>query len=163
MGERTKQHTVDFLFVLALLFVFAVSVVLTLGAGVSSYRNLLSDLERGQDAKTAVSYILTKFEYYDAAESISLSTENDAQSLVFRERIDGVYYVNELYFDGTYLRECFHEEGVTFDQQDGDPVLQLKDVKILQKSDREFEVCCVSMDGKAYSSTVYVRSGGYGI
>lgn len=137
MREERRQNHITTLAALALLAVFAVSVLLTLLAGAGAYRRLVDRDAAAFDARTAAQYIATRVRQSDAA--FSLSGEN----AVSVEYFQGVYclalrewnadygdYVTRLYYHDGSLWELYTAADGEAELTDGERVLELKNMTL---------------------------------
>lgn len=127
--NQEKHFIVDILFVLALFGVFAVSALALVTIGADVYQHTVEDMGVNYESRTAVSYIMEKVRQNDTADSIYLTTLEDAPALCMLSRIEDETYGTYLYFYDGHLKELFMREGASLGGQvlpAGTDIMELK-------------------------------------
>ena len=159
MRLQTKhKHMIDFLFPVALFFVFALSslTVVLLAAGI--YQSTTEDSALNDTARTSLSYITEKIHQNDTKEMVSLGTFDGCDALVLQQTYNDENYYTYIYAYENELKELFIKDGANATASDGKVILQVKDFSIEQVNDRLFKFQCVDKDDRTASVIVGLRS-----
>ena len=159
MRLQTKhKHMIDFLFPVALFFVFALSslTVVLLAAGI--YQSTTEDSALNDTARTSLSYITEKIHQNDTKEMVSLGTFDGCDALVLHQTYNDENYYTYIYAYENELKELFIKDGANATASDGKVILQVKDFSIEQVNDRLFKFQCVDKDDRTASVIVGLRS-----
>lgn len=104
---KEKRHMVDFLFVLTLFFVFAISTLLLVIIGANVYKKTVDDMTMNYNSRTAYAYLTEKIRQNDREDAIEIGTFERNPAIILVEEIDGILYQTYLYlYDGS-IRELF--------------------------------------------------------
>ncbi|MCF2553971.1 DUF4860 domain-containing protein [Faecalicatena contorta] len=159
MRLQTKhKHMIDFLFPVALFFVFALSslTVVLLAAGI--YQSTTEDSALNDTARTSLSYITEKIHQNDTKGMVSLGTFDGCDALVLQQTYNDENYYTYIYAYENELKELFIKDGANATASDGKVILQVKDFSIEQVNDRLFKFQCVDKDDRTASVIVGLRS-----
>lgn len=132
MREERRQNHITTLAALALLAVFAVSVLLTLLAGAGAYRRLVDRDAENFSRRTAAQYLATKVRQNDGENAVAVEELHGADCLTLKEwnDDDASQYVTRLYcYDGS-LWELYTTADGEPDLTDGERVLELKNMTL---------------------------------
>lgn len=139
--KPTIQH-IESLTALLLFGVFAVSVLLILLMGASTYTRLTARSEASYNGRTVTHYLAERVRQGDALDSIRIgrlgedSDLAEGDAIFFEETINGTQYVTCIYRHQGYLRETFTEKGTNFAMEDGEEILPITDLKFSWNEDR---------------------------
>ena len=159
MRLQTKhKHMIDFLFPVALFFVFALSslTVVLLAAGI--YQSTTEDSALNDTARTSLSYITEKIHQNDTKGMVSLGTFDGCDALVLQQTYNDENYYTYIYAYENELKELFIKDGANATASDGKAILQVKDFSIELVNDRLFKFQCVDKDDRTASVIVGLRS-----
>ena len=146
MRFRTrKNHMIDFLFPVALFFVFAVSALTVILLATNIYRSATEHSSLNYTAGTSLSYISEKIHQSDENGSVSLGTFDGLDALILEQEYDGASYFTYIYTDEHELKELFVKEGV-------------KSFEMEAVSDHTFRFTCTDDAGQNAASVVTARS-----
>ncbi|MDD3402352.1 MAG: DUF4860 domain-containing protein [Hespellia sp.] len=160
--QREKKHVIDFLFPIALLFVFAASsfVVIILAANIYSHTTTASS--EHYDTRTPVSYVTEKIRQADLHGQVSIGTFDGLESLVLSQQYGEKSYTTYIYaYDGT-LMELFIQDGVQAKAKDGTEIMEVNVFHMEETRPGLLRISCESAEGKTMSAYVSFLSRGGG-
>lgn len=158
--NKSSQHTIDFLFPIALFFVFTSTALLLLLLAANVYQKVVTESEVQFEQSTALSYISGKIRHndQDGIDNIEISSFDGCEALAIKQLHNDVTYTTYIYeFDGK-LKEIFLQDGVKGSAESGTTILDVKDLKIEKVSDNLFCFSCTSDDGSSNSVIIGVHS-----
>lgn len=158
--NQEKHFIVDILFVLALFGVFAVSALALVTIGADVYQHTVEDMSVNYESRTAVSYILEKVRQNDTADSISLTTLEDAPALCMLSRIEDETYCTYLYFYDGHLKELFMREGTSLGGQvlpAGTDIMELKDLTFSYVSNDLIRASLQTVSGEFHTFYIHIH------
>lgn len=158
--RRQKSHVIDFLFPMALLFVFAVSALTVILLAANIYRSTAKHSSLNYTAGTSLSYISEKIHQGDENGDVSLGTFDGHEALVLGQEYQGDAYYTYIYADQGELRELYIKGGTKADSSAGRAVLPLKSFTMKELSKQTFSFTCVDEDGQEATAIVSVHSMG---
>jgi len=131
MTNTIRGQRIDTVFVLIIFCVFAVSVLMVLMLGASTYGHITEMSREDSAERTIISYVWTKVKNSDEAGNVSVGDFHGLPSLFIDEQYDGVRYRTVVYHYSGWVYELFSEEGLEFLPEDG--------VRVTAASDLGFE------------------------
>jgi len=158
MTNSKRNHMIDFLFPLAVLFVFAVSAISVLLFATNIYSESVDNSSRNSVARTSISYISEKVHQNDEDGKIYASKLDGSDALVLGSKIDGQEYLTYIYASDGELREIFTKEGFEVSKEQGSKLLELQEMKVEKINNRIYKIECVDAEGKSASTVVGIRS-----
>lgn len=159
MRFRTeRKHMIDFLFPVALLFVFAASALTVILLATNIYRNTTEHSSLNYTAGTSLSYITEKIHQSDENGKVSIGSFNGLDALILEQVINEESYFTYIYKDKGELKELYIKDGVEAPASSGKPILSVKSFAMKAVSEQTFSFSCTDEDGKTASSIVSVRS-----
>ena len=155
-----NRHTVDMLFVIALLFLFAMGALMLIALGSSIYKRSVTTLSENYDRRTAYAYITEKLRQYDSEGNISTDIFNKSGALRIDTTIGAVDYVTYLYeYDGS-LMELFSRADVgNLLPESGQRIMDINDLVISRKGDGILVITITLTDGQDLTFIATKRSG----
>jgi len=156
--KSKKNHMIDFLFPLALLFVFCVSAIAVLLFATDIYSESVNDSARNSIARTSIAYISEKVHQNDEGGNITVGKLGDNDVLKLGSTIDGQEYVTYIYVAEGELREVFAKQGFEVSKEYGVKVQDLEELHISKINNKLYRITCVDGEGKEASTIVGVRS-----
>lgn len=159
MGFRLKRrHMIDFLFPIALFFVFALSALalILLAAGIYQSTTETSSLQ--YTARTGLAYIGEKIHQNDENGAVYLDRFDGYEALVLDQEYDSASYHTYIYICEGELKELFIRDGVEAGAEDGRTILEVQMFSMEQVSDSVFRFECTDKDEKRSSALIGVRS-----
>ena len=148
------------LFVIALLFLFAMGALMLIALGSSIYKRSVTTLSENYDRRTAYAYITEKLRQYDAEGNISTDIFNKSGALRIDTTIGAVDYVTYLYeYDGA-LMELFSRADVgNLLPESGQRIMDISNLVIERKGDNILVVTITLTNGEDLSFIATKRSG----
>lgn len=159
MHTRTeRQHVIDFVFPIALFFVFAASSLVVVILAASVYQKTTASSERNYELRTSLDYVAEKIRQSDASDLLSVGTFDGCESLIIQHKHGTQSYVTYIYKHDGYLKELFIQEGVNVSASSGTPILAVSSFHISQTSDGCFRLFCETEEGQSEVAVIAVRS-----
>ncbi len=156
--HNSRRHMIDFLFPVALFFVFALSAVtlILLAAGV--YRSTTERSSLNYTSRTALSYISEKIHQSDADGSIYPGSFDGCDALIMEQSFGESTYVTYIYAHDGAIKELFIRDGVDAKASDGQTILEVESFSIHPLSDDLLEFECTDQNMRHSSAIVGIRS-----
>ena len=154
MRFRVKQrHMIDFLFPVALFFVFSLSALTVILLATRIYKSTTENSSLNYTSRTSLSYISEKIHQHDSG-TISLGTFDGCDAIVLGQEIDGTVYYTYIYSYRNELKEIT-------DASAGQTILKVQNFSIEQAADGLFAFECTDEAGQKAKAFVGVRSGAF--
>lgn len=159
MGFRLKRrHMIDFLFPIALFFVFALSALALILLAAGIYQSTTENSSLQYTSRTGLAYISEKIHQNDENGAIYLGSFDGCDALVLEQGYGDETYYTYIYASEQILKELFIKEGVDADAKDGRTILEVKDFTMEQVSDKLFRFECTDTKGRSSSTVIGIRS-----
>lgn len=149
---------IDFLFPVALFFVFTLSAltIILLAAGI--YRSSIEESSLNDTARTSLSYISEKVHQHDSADCVSLGSFDGQDALILKQTVNGETYYTYIYCYENELKEMFAKADADCSASDGKTILKVKDFSMKQANSQRFTFDCTNTNGETASITVALKS-----
>ncbi|MCI8561152.1 MAG: DUF4860 domain-containing protein [Dorea sp.] len=158
MRFRVKQrHMIDFLFPVALFFVFALSALTVILLATKIYQSTTENSSLNYTSRTSLSYISEKIHQQDSGK-ISLGTFSGCDALVLDQDMNGTAYHTYIYAYQNELKEIFLKDGARANASAGQTILKVQNFSMEQVSDSLFSFQCTDETGQTARSLISVRS-----
>lgn len=153
-----RNHMVDFMFPIALFFVFAVSaiVVILLAAGI--YESTTQSSMLNDTSRTTLSYVSEKIHQNDADGEITLGTFDSCPALIMEHGGEMEGYTTYIYVYENELRELLATGEAQANASVGKPIMAVEDFEMEEVDAGLFRFSCTDTNGRAVSTIVGVRS-----
>lgn len=159
MRFRVKQrHMIDFLFPVALFFVFALSALTVILLATRIYQSTTENSSLNYTSRTSLSYISEKIHQSDLKDSVSLGSFDGCDALVFRQETSDAVYFTYIYTYQDELKEIFLKEGAETNAAAGQTILKVQNFSMEETAEGLFSFQCTDEAGQTASTTVCVRS-----
>lgn len=159
MRFRTKQrHMIDFLFPVALFFVFALSALTVILLATRIYQATTENSSLNYTSRTSLSYISEKIHQQDTGGDVSLGTFDGCDALVLRQEQNNTSYCTYIYCYQNELKEIFLKDGANSSASAGQTILKVQEFSVAQTKDGLFSFRCTDEAGQTAASLVAVRS-----
>lgn len=159
MQLRTRQnHMIDFLFPVALLFVFAVSALAVILLAANIYRSTTEHSSLNYTARTSLSYISEKIHQNDTGGDVSIGTFDGCDALILKQEYNGETYRTCIYVYQGEIREVFAKEGAKITTDTGRTILEVEDFSMETVKDGVFRFTCTDTNGQEASTTIGIHS-----
>lgn len=158
--KKAYQHTIDFLFPIALFFVFSASSLIVLLLAANIYQNIVSDSQSAFEQGTTLTYITNKLRQNDTqgTEHIYLTQFDGYDALAIEQEYNEQSYITYIYEADGYLKEIFMQKDVTALAKNGTTIMEIFDLTMNELSDGLFQFTCTSTDGTSDSIIVSLHS-----
>ncbi len=155
--KKEHRHVIDFLFVTALLFLFAFSTLMLIALGASIYRRNVNQMEANYETRTSFAYVTEKIRQADSSGSLSIGSIESVPALLITQETDGVSYTTYLYeYDGN-LTELLTRSDLHLSPQSGRKITSLKNFEIHQVNDHLYQISLTQSDQEQLSLYLSVR------
>lgn len=156
--HTSRKHMIDFLFPIALFFVFALSAVTLILLAAGIYRSTTENSSLNYTSRTGLSYISEKVHQSDADGGIYYGSFDGCEALILEQTYgENTYYTYIYAYDGA-LRELFIRDGVDAKASDGQTILEVESFAIRQISDGLLEFDCTDTENRRSSAIIGIRS-----
>lgn len=161
MQNKPRQnHMVDFLFPVALLFVFALSALTVILLATRVYQTTTENSSLNYTARTSLSYISEKIHQNDANGDVTLGTLDGCDALILQHNYNGAAYKTYIYVYENELKELFVKDGLKLTASMGKTILSVENFSMRAVKDKTFQFSCTDANGQEASTVVGIRSGG---
>jgi hypothetical protein len=145
---------IDFLFPVALFFVFTVSALAILLLAANIYQSTTEHSARNYTAGTSLSYISEKIRQNNEAGAISLGELDGCEALIIRSEYEQATYYTYIYVYDRELKELFAREDTAASPSLGRSILSVEDFSMEQVNDGLFLFTCTDTEGQTASTLV---------
>jgi hypothetical protein len=157
--NKSKNHSIDVVFVLVLFCTFAVSVLMVLMVGAESYNDVTDSMVDNYTERTGVGYIAEKIRHFDTADGIETGTFDNQNALIIYKNIDGSMYATYIYCYDGYIRELFTETDNKLSADAGEEIIAAAGFKAETVSEDLIKVTCIMDDGSEPYIILHPRCG----
>ena len=158
--KKNYQHTIDFIFPIALFFVFCAVSIATLLFSANIYQNIVINSASQFEQSTSLSYITTKIRQNDQEGSsrIYLDEFDDHEALAIQQTFSDTDFITYIYEADGQLKEIFLQKGVEASAQSGTTIMEIKnlDMEMLEKGLLKFS--STASDGTTDSVIISLHS-----
>ena len=153
-----NRHVIDFIFPLAVFFVFAASSFAVLVLSANIYNTQTKNSNSNYVARTSLAYVNEKIRQNDEGRGMSIRSVDGHDCLALSGNSDGVAYTTYIYeYDGI-LKELFIRDGVTASLASGKDIMELRSFRMEEIEDGLFRFIFTDKDGRESTSLVSERS-----
>lgn len=153
------RHTVDMLFVIALLFLFAMGALMLIALGSSIYRRGVDTLTKSYDKRTAYAYITEKLRQCDENCSISTGIFNNSGAIRIGSMVGDTPYVTYLYdYDGSLMELYAREDAGDLPPESGQKIMDIEDLVLDTKINGILEITITLKGGEELTFITTQRS-----
>ena len=156
--NRRRNHSIDVVFALALFCTFAVSVLMVLMMGASSYRSVTDAMDENYEDRTGAGYIAEKIRHFDSRGGIAAGQFDGNDALLLTQDIDGTDYITYIYYYDGYIRELLTENGSEMTAEAGEKVMEASGFAVEPAESGMFKITCTMNDGSSPYVIVSPRS-----
>lgn len=159
MGLRLKRgHMIDFLFPVALLFVFALSALslVLLAAGV--YRSTTENSSLQYTARSSLAYLSEKIHQCDENGGVFLGTLDGYDALILEQTYEDEVYHTYIYACDEELKELFVKDGAEVSARSGRTILEVQNFTVEQISEHLLRFTCTDAEDRTSAAIIGVRS-----
>lgn len=160
-NKKIKQHTIDFIFPIALFFVFAASSLAVLILSANIYKNITESSEVLFTSRTCLSYITEKIRQNDegGVGHIYLDSFDGHPSLVMEQTMGEQNYYTYIYEDDGVLRELFIQDGASASAKNGTAIMEVSSFHMEEAAPGLLRFSCSSEGNPEETVFVSIHSG----
>lgn len=156
--QTRSRHVIDFIFPIALFFVFAASSLVVLILAADIYGSTTNQLQANDENRTALSYISEKIRQNDAGGAPEIATVEGIECLALAADYNDVPYTTYIYEYEGMLKELFARDDASVSLKDGKDIMEISSLTILQIDDRLYQFITVDSQDREDSLVVSERS-----
>lgn len=159
-SAKSHSHSMDFLFSIALFFVFTATALVVLLLSANIYEQIVHRSTITFEQNTALAYLTEKIHQYDldSTRSIELTQLDGCEALAISQSYNDTLYTTYIYVYEGQLKELFVQDGVQATAQAGTSILKLRHLDMKAIDENLFEFTCYSEDGSSDSIIIGLRS-----
>ena len=159
-NKKIKQHTIDFIFPIALFFVFAASSLAVLILSANIYKNITESSKDLFTSRTCLSYITEKIRQNDegGTQNIYLDSFDGHPALVLERNLNETLYHTYIYEDKGVLRELFIQDGIDASSRNGTEIMKVSSLQMEEAAPGLLRFSCSSDEGQMESVFVSIHS-----
>lgn len=159
-NKKLKQHTIDFIFPIALFFVFAASSLVVLLLSANIYKNITESSDTLFTSRTCLSYITEKIRQNDegGTGNIYLDSFDGCPSLVLERTYGEVKYHTYIYEDHGVLRELFLQDGIEASAKNGTVIMEVSSFTMEETAPGLLRFSCSSGNDSEETILVSIHS-----
>lgn len=159
MGFRLKRrHIIDFLFPIALFFVFALSALTLILLAAGIYQSTTERSSLRYTSRTGLAYIGEKIHQNDENGAVYLGSFDGCDALILEQEYNQAAYRTYIYVYENELKELFAKKEAEFPASTGKTILSVEDFSMDMVKDGVFRFSCTDSDGQTASTVVGVHS-----
>ena len=157
--ESHERHIIDMIFVIALLFLFAMSALMLIAIGSSIYIRGVNSMQKNYDRRTAYAYITEKIRQNDAQGNISSDTFNKSGAIRIDSTEGGKDYVTYIYdYDGALMELKARADVENLLPETGQRIMDIDSLEINTLGGGILEVTIALQDGEEITFVTSKRS-----
>ena len=158
--KKSYQHIVDFLFPVALFFVFTSTAILVLLLSANTYKGIINGSEENFESSTTLSYIMQKIRQNDDNNNsqIYLCEFDGCDALAISQMYNGQTYITYIYEVNNELKESFLREDVPACANSGTTIMKINELKMEQVQTNLLKFSCTLESGYTISTFINIHS-----
>ena len=158
--KKNYQHTIDFIFPIALFFVFCASAITVLLFSANIYQNIVTNSASQFEQSTSLSYITMKIRQNDqeGATRIYLDEFDGHEALAIEQTFSDTEFVTYIYEANGKLKEIFLQQGAEASAHSGTTIMEIENLDIETLSDGLLKFSSTASDGTADSVIISLHS-----
>ena len=156
--QRQKNHVIDLLFPIAVLFVFAISSFLVLVLSAHIYSSQTQKMNTGYTVHTSLAYVAEKIRQNDVAGSITVMTLDGTECLALKNSSDGINSTTYLYVSDGWLKELFVRDDTDVSLNAGKNIIEASDFKVAELNNGLYRITITDTEGVTNSRILSERS-----
>lgn len=156
--QTKRRHMIDFIFPIALFFVFALSTITVLLLAARIYQSTTENSALNYTAGTSLSYISEKIHQNDVAGGVTIDSLDGTPALVMEQEIEGDPYYTYIYALDHQLMELFVKGDTNVDLSSGTRILEIRDFTMEETEDGIFSFTCTDKNGQKSTVNVSLKS-----
>ena len=158
--RKNYQHTIDFIFPIALFFVFCATAITALLFSANIYQNIVANSASQFEQTTSLSYISTKIRQNDqeGEKRIYLDEFDGYEALAIQQTFSGTEFVTYIYEADGELKEIFLQQGAEASAHSGTTIMEIKNLDIESLAEGLLKFSSTASDGTADSVIISLHS-----
>lgn len=153
-----RNHMIDFLFPVALFFVFALSALTLILLAARIYQSTTENSSLNYSSRTCLSYISEKIHQNDMDGKVTIGSFDGCDALIMEQNIGEDIYYTYIYANNKELKELFIKDGVTAKASAGRTILEIQNFSMKQLSNNLLEFTCTDKKNQTASTIIGIRS-----
>lgn len=129
-NKERKSVIVNFISVLLILGVFAISCLILINIGLQVYQKVVVSNNENYELRTSLSYVATKIRQTDTSGRTYTEVKNGVPVLVLGEELDGSVYETLIYQYNGHLCELYREENMEYELDYGIEIMEIHDFNV---------------------------------
>ncbi len=154
---RRQHHVVDFLFVIALLFLFAFSTLLLIALGADIYQNIVTQTGDNYELRSSYAYVTQKVRQADDGTGMNIEELDGTPALVLSQKKEDTTYNTYLYAYNGQLMEIFAREDVDVSPSAGNSITPIQKFELTRVNDQLIEILLTESSGASHRIHVASR------
>lgn len=156
--QAKQKHMIDFLFPVALFFVFALSALTVILLAARIYQSTTESSSLNYTSRTSLSYINEKIHQNDCEGAVYLDEFDGCRALVMEQSHNDEHYYTYIYIYGHELKELFVKEGTEMTASAGRTIMEIQDFSMEEISENLLKFTCVDNENTEASTIISVKS-----
>ena len=144
---KNEGHIVDFLFVLGLFFVFALSALMLILIGSGVYKKTVDRMNENFNLRTTTAYLTEKIRQGDIAGAVTVQDFDGNNALVLTQEYYGAEYSTYLYAYDGHLKELFTTKDNQLTAEAGTDILPVRSFDATHVGGRLWKLTVEEEDG----------------
>lgn len=145
--QTRSRHVIDFIFPIALFFVFAASSLVVLILAADIYGSTTDQLQTNDENRTALSYISEKIRQNDSGNALSITTLEDTECLALSADYNGIPCTTYIYASEGMLRELFTRDDAAVSLKNGKNIMKIDTLTMSQIDEHLYQFTTVDSQG----------------
>lgn len=152
--KKTQQHSIEQIFVLILLTLFAAVAFILVAMGARQYHSIANLMTNNYEKRTISSYLEEKMNQNDGSGTIQMTNVGDSPAIALEEEVNGAVFITYIYCYDGFLYEITVSQDTPVSQGDGQQIIEMEQmsVRFLRANLLEFSIT----DQKKDTFPVYV-------
>lgn len=158
--RKNYQHTIDFIFPIALFFVFCAAAITVLLFSANIYQTVVTDSASQFEQVTSLSYITTKIRQNDTGgkKSIYLDEFDGHEALAIEQTILDAAFITYIYEVDGELKELFLQKGAEASAHSGTTIMEIEHLDMEELAEGLLEFRSTASDGSTNSVIISLHS-----
>lgn len=157
---KNRHYSVNIIFMLLLLCVFAICILLSLGMGARIYQSMNTAADESFAHRTCLSYITTKVRQGDSEGEVSVGEFGDSNALFITEFYEDLMFQTVIYVLDGKLMELFYDYDLNLGPEDGTAILDIISLELSLSDDGLLHILCETEGSILNEAYIYLRSEG---
>lgn len=156
--QTRSRHVIDFIFPIALFFVFAASSLVVLILAADIYGSTTNRLQANDENRTALSYISEKIRQNDAGGALKITDVDGTECLTVSADYNGVPHTTYIYEYEGMLKELFTRDDAPVALKDGKDIMKISSLSMSRIDEHLYRFTTVDSQGRESSLVASERS-----